>query len=119
MKYVPEWVPGAGFKRKARLWAQKIKECCDVLFDKAVESFVRTTIVPTRMILIQGGFQSNGRAVSCLSSTWLSRIYNISDEAEQARHLDALNMAAATAYLAGFETVSFPALMSHASPQHR
>jgi hypothetical protein len=33
VKYVPEWMPGAGFKKKAKAWKKAVLEMRDVPFD--------------------------------------------------------------------------------------
>lgn len=40
MKYVPEWVPGAGFQRQARKWKAVMDELTDVPYN-----FVKSQMV--------------------------------------------------------------------------
>lgn len=44
LKYVPSWMPGAGFKRKAKEWKALATEMMDSPFEAAQKAIVRTTI---------------------------------------------------------------------------
>ncbi|KAF8876756.1 cytochrome P450 [Infundibulicybe gibba] len=46
LKHVPEWMPGAGFKRKAKEWAQNMKELREAPFDLFKEGMARGNNVP-------------------------------------------------------------------------
>lgn len=39
VKYIPEWFPGAGFKRFARLAKQNVNDSVDLPFQRVKESF--------------------------------------------------------------------------------
>ena len=41
VKYVPEWVPGATFKKKARYWRELMPRFVDAPFDTAKKAIVR------------------------------------------------------------------------------
>lgn len=41
LRYLPPWVPGAGFKRLAEEWNKKLQETCDVPFSMVKEEMVR------------------------------------------------------------------------------
>lgn len=41
LKYVPEWMPGAGFKRKAREWKALADAMCELPFQAAKRNIVR------------------------------------------------------------------------------
>lgn len=41
LKYVPEWVPGAGFKKKAREFKKMARKMIEAPYDAAKKSFVR------------------------------------------------------------------------------
>lgn len=41
MRYLPSWIPGAGFKRTAREWRALISNTCDELFKRARQTKVR------------------------------------------------------------------------------
>ena len=43
LKYVPSWLPGAGFARKAATWATQTQSYRDQLFEAGQGSLVRTT----------------------------------------------------------------------------
>ena len=45
LKYVPTWMPGAGFKRKAKEWKALATEMMDSPFEAAQKAIVRTTII--------------------------------------------------------------------------
>lgn len=40
LKYVPEWVPGAGFKRKARIWRKIQEDFREIPYSSSVEAMV-------------------------------------------------------------------------------
>ena len=40
LKYVPEWLPGAGFKRKAREWKKLQEEMYELPYAEAIENVV-------------------------------------------------------------------------------
>ena len=41
VEYVPDWFPGASWKRKARVWREDCEAMCDVPFKMAKERAVR------------------------------------------------------------------------------
>ena len=45
LKYVPSWVPGAGFQRQARKWRKATRDLLDVPFAEAKQSLVRSGIL--------------------------------------------------------------------------
>ena len=47
VKYVPEWFPGAGFKRKAREWSIIADQFGSIPFDFVKESMRNGTAVPS------------------------------------------------------------------------
>ncbi|KAF8526656.1 cytochrome P450 [Hysterangium stoloniferum] len=47
LKYVPEWVPGAGFKRKARIWRTLIMKMVNVPFQAAKDIWEKGSTVPS------------------------------------------------------------------------
>lgn len=40
VKYIPEWFPGAGFKKAAREWSKTVQEVADVPFKHVKEEMV-------------------------------------------------------------------------------
>ena len=47
MKYVPEWMPGAGFKRKAKEWRKLSQAMINVPYNMVNEKFVsRLSFLP-------------------------------------------------------------------------
>src|SRR4051812_34463094 len=47
LKHVPEWVPGAGFQRKAREWKKWARKMVEVPFEAAKRNIVGTLAVST------------------------------------------------------------------------
>ncbi|KDQ55433.1 hypothetical protein JAAARDRAFT_37446 [Jaapia argillacea MUCL 33604] len=47
LKYVPEWMPGAGFKRKARLWKKTLYEMRDAPFEAVKVAMIRGGASPS------------------------------------------------------------------------
>ncbi|KAJ7286148.1 cytochrome P450 [Mycena rebaudengoi] len=43
LKYVPSWMPGAGFQRKAKLWATHLSEMIEVPFEFVLSSMAKGT----------------------------------------------------------------------------
>ena len=41
VRYIPEWVPGAGFKRKAAIWKAQFEQCVNTPYDWAKKQAVR------------------------------------------------------------------------------
>jgi hypothetical protein len=50
VKYIPEWIPGAGFKRKARVWGKGMLDMCTTPFNDTYKSFVSRTCTATLFI---------------------------------------------------------------------
>ncbi|KAI8970552.1 cytochrome P450 [Trametes punicea] len=46
LKYVPSWLPGAGFKRKAVIWKEKIERCASLPFKWVQENIRRGDATP-------------------------------------------------------------------------
>ena len=44
VKYIPEWVPGAGWKRTAKAFAQNFRDMCDLPYAYAKEHAVRLVL---------------------------------------------------------------------------
>ena len=42
VKYIPEWVPGAGFQKEARVWKTSVDKMRDVPFDVVKQQMVRS-----------------------------------------------------------------------------
>ncbi|KAF8516743.1 cytochrome P450 [Hysterangium stoloniferum] len=47
LKYVPEWVPGAGFQTKARLWRKLMTDMVEVPFKAVKESIEAGSVAPS------------------------------------------------------------------------
>lgn len=45
VKYVPDWFPGAGFKRKAKLWNKYLTDGTMIPYEEVAKSFVCTRLV--------------------------------------------------------------------------
>ncbi|KAI9063683.1 cytochrome P450 [Trametes sanguinea] len=46
LKYVPSWFPGAGFKRNAAIWKQKMEDFVNVPYDYTKAEMLKGTAVP-------------------------------------------------------------------------
>ncbi|KAG6819914.1 hypothetical protein H0H93_007448 [Arthromyces matolae] len=46
LKYIPEWVPGASFQRKAREWKDAVNEMRDAPFETAMQAIQNGTALP-------------------------------------------------------------------------
>jgi len=40
VRYIPEWIPGASFKRKANKWRVEIEKCCEAPYDATRRTIV-------------------------------------------------------------------------------
>lgn len=45
VKYMPSWLPGAGFKRKAKQYAAVVRDLVEIPYDWAKAQWVRVTMV--------------------------------------------------------------------------
>ncbi|KZO94969.1 cytochrome P450 [Calocera viscosa TUFC12733] len=52
LRYVPEWVPGAGFKKTARIWAHEREQLYNVPFDFVKKGMVAGTALPSMTALL-------------------------------------------------------------------
>ncbi|KAF8592281.1 cytochrome P450 [Ramaria rubella] len=87
LKYVPEWMPGAGFKIKARIWRELITQMPVMPFMACKKAF------------------DGGTSTSSFTASWLENLAhranaNVEEEEATIRH------AGATAYGAGADTTS-------------
>ncbi|KAF9055302.1 cytochrome P450 [Hymenopellis radicata] len=85
LKYIPEWFPGAGFKRKARLWRQLAHDMWNVPWDMTKQQIALGIAAPS--------FVS-----SCLDAL------NHSDSDNKARDEYHIQSAAGSMYAAGVDT---------------
>ncbi|KAH7929003.1 cytochrome P450, partial [Leucogyrophana mollusca] len=49
LKYVPEWMPGAGFKQKARIWRQDARNMIEIPFRRTKQLLDGGSVVPSVM----------------------------------------------------------------------
>ncbi|KIJ29550.1 hypothetical protein M422DRAFT_269085 [Sphaerobolus stellatus SS14] len=47
MKYIPEWVPGASFKRKARVWRKALTDMSEVPYQHVKLTMANGTAIPS------------------------------------------------------------------------
>ncbi|KAG5651496.1 hypothetical protein H0H81_008468 [Sphagnurus paluster] len=47
VKYIPEWAPGAGFRRKAREWKKAVREMRDAPFETTMDAIKEGTASPS------------------------------------------------------------------------
>lgn len=103
VKHVPEWLPGAGFKRKANNWGKMMRDSVSVPFELVCKAFVRNRchfrIISLRVT------QGAGTAAPSFTSTWLSKISHVPEGPERERLLYWMQSVSGTAFLAGYETV--------------
>ncbi|EIN04665.1 cytochrome P450 [Punctularia strigosozonata HHB-11173 SS5] len=83
LKYVPDWFPGAAFKRKAKIWRKQAEEMWGAPFEEAKK-------------LISQGMHSQS-----MTETMLSRI---PEESERGFEEEVVRNVAGIAYLAGADT---------------
>jgi len=89
LKHIPEWFPGAGFKRNAKKWGSDYTACFNKPFTDIYQSFKAGTATPS------------------FTASWLSKIdANMTDSDSKGYLRDIVRLAAGTAYLAGYETTS-------------
>jgi hypothetical protein len=51
LKYVPEWVPGAGFQKKARIWRKIQEDFREIPYSSSIEA-----MVPLLMLIFMNDF---------------------------------------------------------------
>ncbi|KAI0348398.1 cytochrome P450 [Trametopsis cervina] len=85
LKYVPEWVPGAGFQKQAREWKHWATEACHIPYN----------IVKHRM--------EQGVAVDCVGTSIIENMVKNAPDAEYAE--SAARGTLGTMYVAGVDTV--------------
>jgi hypothetical protein len=97
VRHVPEWVPGAGFKKKAREWKKIVDDMHQLPFDEAKSKY------------------DAGSAVPSFTTKWLDDSSAVMDEKERAALEVRIRDVAGVSYIAGFETVRI-FLFSHVRP---
>ncbi|KAA1467206.1 CyP450 monooxygenase [Dentipellis sp. KUC8613] len=85
LKYVPEWMPGAGFKRKAREWRAFVDRFTAIPFEAVKDAMQAGTAVPS-------------------FSSLALRDIKAEDEAERKYQEELIKGVAATTYTAGADT---------------
>ncbi|KAF8488264.1 CyP450 monooxygenase [Gautieria morchelliformis] len=90
LKYVPEWMPGAGFKTKARIWRQVATQMPVVPFNACKKALV---IQP----------MSEGKATPSVTA-WLLESMADLPEADVPQQEETIRNTGAVAYLAGADT---------------
>ncbi|KAJ6526420.1 cytochrome P450 [Mycena capillaripes] len=83
LKHVPEWFPGAGFKRQAKIWKKLTMDAADVPFAEMKRQ-------------IEMGTASHSFAASNLA--------NCSDSVDKAQHEELVKFAAGSMYIAAVDT---------------
>ncbi|KAF8513886.1 cytochrome P450 [Gautieria morchelliformis] len=87
LKYVPEWMPGAGFKTKARVWRQVVTQALVVPFNACKKAL------------------REGKAIPSFTASLLEGIADL-PEADVPQQEDAIQSTGAAAYLAGADTTT-------------
>lgn len=101
VRYVPDWFPGASFKRKAKKWHASLNEMADRPFEYVKKQMVsvihgRTKLYPLNSI------QAAGTALPSFASELLDSGKELSEE-----ELQDIKWSAFTVYGAGADTVCF------------
>ncbi|KAF8513892.1 cytochrome P450 [Gautieria morchelliformis] len=87
LKYVPEWMPGAGFKTKARVWRQVFTQALVVPFNACKKAL------------------REGKAIPSFTASLLKSIADL-PEADVPQQEEAIQSTGAVAYLAGADTTT-------------
>jgi len=90
LKYVPDWFPGAGFKKKAKLWGKGFHDSYDIPFEEVSKSFWK------------------GKATPSFVTSWLSKVTNSLGEDNKQKRLLLIKNVSGTTFLAAVETVFTP-----------
>lgn len=104
VKYLPEWFPGASFKRSARISRESIAEWVEAPFEYVKKSMVsRRSSVPSHVIVAltrcMRALQAAGTAAPSMVSDALSRIQDRTGAEAEADYLEkAVKEACASAY---------------------
>jgi len=88
LRHLPEWMPGATFKKRTSVWRKYITECLELPFQEA-----------RRRI-------TSGIAVPSMTADWMHKIDAIEDKREREKYLHAAQCTTGTALIAGYDTTS-------------
>jgi len=90
LRYLPEWIPGSMYigTKAAKIWRKGTADCCRLPFQETSRLF------------------DEGTATPCFTTSWLSRISNMSQGEEKERVMVDIRQAAGTAFLGAYETSS-------------
>jgi len=88
VKYIPGWFPGAGFKRKAKLWGKGVHDSFEIPFEEVSKSF------------------SKGKATPSFVTSWLSRLISGFNEDDKQKLLIRIKNVSGTSFLAAVETTT-------------
>lgn len=81
---MPDWFPGAGFKRKAAMWKQVIEESVDMPYNALKDNIVRFRVCGDSPELMSGlSVQRAGTAVPSFCSTLLEEDGKLATELEE------------------------------------
>ncbi|KAJ7235512.1 cytochrome P450 [Mycena rebaudengoi] len=101
LKYVPNWFPGAEFKRKAKVWRKQIRDSIDFPFADVKREMASGTAKPSFTL-------------SCLQN-----VENLDNPADVEYHEDVIKSTAGTMFLAGADTtVSALGTFAHLEIDH-
>jgi len=83
VRHIPDWVPGAGFKRKASAWASTLREMVDL-----PHNFVKQQMVSNHfnfyiffsLVTFTVEFQEAGTASTSFTSKWLETKPTVEEE---------------------------------------
>jgi hypothetical protein len=107
VRYIPEWMPGARFKKNARIWGNAVLESSRTPFNATLDAFVCFNVkIDAYLFLTWSIFKLDGTAEPSFTKSWLLRINSSSWEGEKKKVMQSLQLASGVSFLAGFETVS-------------
>lgn len=90
MKYIPSWLPGAGFRRKAKEYASVIRDLAEIPYAWAKTQLVRNVV--DLNVCVLKTTQASGAALPSFASRLLSKPH-LTEEYE-----DSVKWASATLY---------------------
>ena len=86
LKYIPEWMPGAGFKRQARIWFGLQKQFRERPFNDCLEELVITILHPVTESLTPS-IQAAGTVQPCFTSACIENVDGKAGDAEHQREV--------------------------------
>lgn len=111
MKYIPAWLPGASFKRKALEWRQMNQSMLNLPFDMVKQRMVSSPQSEASRRWLRWSSQAVGTVVPCFVANELERLFTSGGDMEEEKLIKDV---AATVY-AGKAIYNVSYLDTHAS----